>query len=120
MGFHVIGRAVEQAAPLTLPEPPLTRDEHRAIISSYRVRFASYIRSGETTHDRFEDVPEQWRVRVLAVQAYDAHGAMLGSELVEGRYLEEAVGRFLADPNARYLQLHYTFPGRYAARIERG
>jgi hypothetical protein len=117
MNFHIIGLPIERT---TRPDLSPASDQPHAVVSPYRVRFASYIRNGETTHSRFEDVPEQWRMRLLAVQAYDACGVQLGLELVEGRHVEEAVGRLLAGPNARYLQIHYINPGRIAARIERG
>ena len=44
---------------------------------------------------------------------------MVGTDLVDGRELEGAIGRLLADPRAAYLQLHYAKPGCYAARVTR-
>jgi hypothetical protein len=41
-------------------------------------------------------------------------------ELVDGRDLEAAVARQLADPGAAYLHVHFAAAGCYAARIERG
>jgi hypothetical protein len=37
------------------------------------------------------------------VHAFDVHGKLLGSELVEGQYLEAAIEWLLANPNALYL-----------------
>jgi hypothetical protein len=120
MSFHIIGLPAEPIAPpLELSDRLSAGDERHAVDPPYRTRFASYIRSRETTHGRFE-VIEQWRIRLLAVHAFDVHGKLLGSELVEGQYLEAAIERLLADPNAQYLHIHYTYPGRYAATIERG
>lgn len=119
MDIHIGLHAERIALQLALPDLLPAGDEQHAARVAYRLRFASYIRSGETSCDRSSDVPEQWRIRVFAVNAFDAHGAMLGTELVEGRYLEAAIGRLLADPNAQYLKIHYANPGRYAARVER-
>jgi hypothetical protein len=93
--------------------------EHDAIDSLYRMRFASYIRSGATTCGRLDAAPEQIRTRTLAVRAFDMHGSMLSWELVEGRELEAVIGRLLADPKAQYLRVHYAALDRYAAWVER-
>ena len=120
MSFHNAGLPAEPVTlPLALLDALPVSDEHHASDSPYRTRFASYIRCGGTIRDRFAAI-EQWRIRLFAMRAFDAHGKQLGSELVEGRYLEVAIRRLLADPNARYLHIYYTYPGRYAARIERG
>jgi hypothetical protein len=44
---------------------------------------------------------------------------MVGTDLVDGRELEGAIGRLLADRRAAYLHLHYAKPGCYAARVTR-
>ena len=104
MSFHVIGLPIS--------------DRQHAVASPYRMQIACYIRSGDKPHNGLE-VLEQWRVRLLAVHVFDADGMPLGSDLVEGRHLEAAVERLLAEPKAQYLRIHYILPGRYAARIER-
>ena len=97
----------------------LVNYEHHAVESPYRMRFAIYVRSGEETYDRIGDVPEQLRIRTLAVRAFDAEGMMLGWELVEGRELEAAIERLFANERAAYLHVHFAAPGCYAARVER-
>jgi len=98
----------------------LVNYEHHAVESPYRMRFAVYIRKGEETYDRVDEVPEQLRLRSLAVRAFDTNAMMLGWELVEaGGDLEATIERLLADPRAAYLHLHYAAPGCYAARVER-
>jgi Protein of unknown function (DUF1203) len=64
-------------------------------------------------------VPEQLRKRTLAVRAFDAKGMMVGVDLVDGRELEGAITKLLAQPAAEYLHVHYAAPGCYAARVDR-
>ena len=57
--------------------------EHLPVDSPYRMRFAIFVRQGEETYDKVDEVPEQLQRRVLAVRAFDANGMMTGFELVE-------------------------------------
>jgi uncharacterized protein DUF1203 len=93
--------------------------EHHDVGSPYRMRFAIYVRKGEETYDKVDEVPEQLRLRTLAVRAFDADAMMAGWELVEGRDLEAAIERLFANPRAAYLHVHYAAPGCYAAGVER-
>jgi hypothetical protein len=97
----------------------LVNYEHHPVASPYRMRFAVYVRRGEETYDEVDQVPEQLRMRTLAVRAYDADAMMVGWELAEGRELESAIARLFAVPRAAYLHVHYAAPGCYAARVER-
>jgi hypothetical protein len=97
----------------------LVNYEHHAVDSPYRMRFAIYVRKGEETFDKVDEVPQQLRIRSLAVRAFDADGMMTGWELTEGRDLERAIGKLFANPDAAYLHIHYAAPGCYAARVER-
>jgi len=97
----------------------LVNYEHHPVSSPYRMRFALYVRKGEETYDAINEVPEQLRIRMLAVRAFDTAAMMVGWELVDGRDLEGAIERLFADPRAAYLHAHYAAPGCYAARIDR-
>ena len=97
----------------------LVNHEHHAVDSPYRMRFAIYVRKGEETYDAVDEVPEQLRLRKLAVRAWDAEAMMVGHELVDGRELESAVDRLFANPQAKYLHVHFASPGCYAAKVER-
>jgi uncharacterized protein DUF1203 len=93
--------------------------EHHPAASPYRMRFAIFVRRGEEAYDDVDKVPEQLRLRTLAVRAFDADAMMVGCELVDGGELENAIGRLFANPLAAYLHVHYAAPGCYAARVER-
>lgn len=97
----------------------LVNYEHHPVDSPYRMRFAIYVRRGEETYDAVDRVPEQLRLRQLAVRAFDSSAMMVGWELVDGRELEAAIGRLFAEPRAAYLHVHYAAPGCYAARVDR-
>src|SRR5215475_13344208 len=97
----------------------LTHFEHHAVDSPFRSSFAIYVREGEETYDAVNDIPEQLRLRLLAVRAYDADGMLLNADVVDGRELEGAIGRALDDGKAAYLHIDYAKPGCYAARVTR-
>jgi hypothetical protein len=97
----------------------LVNYEHLPVDSPYRMRFAIFVRKGDETYDRVDEVPEQLFRRTLAVRAFDAKGMMVRFELVDGRDLEGAIGKLLSDPNAEYLHVHFAAPGCYAARVDR-
>ena len=97
----------------------LVNYEHHAVASPYRMRFAIFVREGEETYDAVNQIPEQLRLRTLALRAYDTDAMMTGSALSEGRDLESAIARLFANPRADYLHVHFAAPGCYAARVER-
>ncbi len=97
----------------------LVNYEHHPVDSPYRMRFAIFVRKGEETYDKVDEIPEQLRLRTLAVRAFDAGAMMLGFELVDGRNLEQSIERMLTLPRAAYLHIHFAAPGCYAARVER-
>jgi len=97
----------------------LVNYEHHPVSSPYRMRFAVYVRKGEETYDRVDEVPEQLLIRTLAVRAFDVEAMMVGWELVDGHQLEAAIERPFDDHRAAYLHVHYAAPGCYAARVDR-
>ncbi|MEM7026467.1 MAG: DUF1203 domain-containing protein [Pseudomonadota bacterium] len=97
----------------------LVNYEHHPVASPYRMRYAVYVRQGDATYDKVDEVPEQLRLRQLAVRAFDADAMMVDWELIDGRDLEGAIERLFADPRASYIHLHFAAPGCYAARVDR-
>jgi hypothetical protein len=97
----------------------LVNYEHLPVDSPYRMRFAIFVRKGDKTYDKVDEVPEQRRRRMLAIRAFDAKGMMAGFELVDGHELEQVVEKLFANPTAEYLHVHFAAPGCYAARVDR-
>jgi hypothetical protein len=97
----------------------LVNYEHHPVSSPYRMRFGVYVRKGEETYDAIDEVPEQLRIRTLAVRAFDRDAMMVDWELVDGHQLRAVIERLFADPRAAYLHVHYAAPGCYAARVDR-
>ena len=59
----------------------LVNFEHLPVDSPYRMRFAIFVREGDQTYDKVDEVPQQLRERTLAVRAFDDKGMMIGFEL---------------------------------------
>ncbi len=83
------------------------------------MRFAIFVRKGEETYDKADEVPDQLRLRTLALRAFDADAMMVGCEIVDGRHLQAGIARLFAEPRAAYLHVHFAAAGCYAARVER-
>ena len=93
--------------------------EHHPVDSPFRASHAIYVRSGEKIYDAIDQVPEQLRLRLLSVRAFDEKGMLVGADVVDGKQLEGVIGRLFEDERADYLHVHYAKPGCYAARVER-
>jgi hypothetical protein len=96
----------------------LVNYEHLAVATPYRSRHAIYVRAHEVQFDAVDTVPEMLRKRLLSLRGFDADGMMTSADVVEGRMLETAIERQLADPSTQYLHAHIARPGCYAAHIE--
>jgi hypothetical protein len=97
----------------------LVNYEHQDADTPYRSRHAIYVRKGERRYDAVGEIPEQLRKRLLSVRAFDENGMMVDADVIEGRLLEELIGRFFANDAVAYIHLHYARPGCYAARVDR-
>ncbi len=97
----------------------LVNYEHQDADTPYRARHAIYVRQGERRYDKVGEVPEQLRKRLLSVRAFDAEGMMVDADVIEGRLLEDLIGRLFANDAVAYLHLHFARPGCYAARVDR-
>ena len=69
--------------------------------------------------DAVDTIPDVLTSRPLSVRAFDAEDMMIEADLCEGAAVRELLDGLLADPKARYLQVHYARRGCYAARVER-
>ena len=73
----------------------------------------------KTRYDRVDEVPEAMRIRTLSLRAYDADDLIVDADLVDGRHIEELIGRFFDNSKVAYIQAHYAKHGCYAGRIDR-
>jgi hypothetical protein len=93
--------------------------EHHPVDSPYRMRFAIFVREGDQTYDKVNEIPEQLRKRMLAARSFDASGMMVDFRLVDGQELEPAIEKLLTPSNVDYLHIHFAAAGCYAAKVER-
>jgi hypothetical protein len=97
----------------------LVNYEHHSVDSPYRMRFAIFVREGDQTYDRVNEVPEQLRKRRLAVRSFDSKGMMVDHRLVDGQEVEPVIEGLLAPSHVDYLHIHFASPGCYAAKVMR-
>jgi Protein of unknown function (DUF1203) len=97
----------------------LTHFEHQPANTPYRASHAIYVRKGEQTYDAVDQVPEQLRLRLLSVRAFDGKGMMVDADVTDGKELERVIERLLGNGRTDYLHVHYAKHGCYAARIDR-
>lgn len=98
----------------------LVNHEHLPVDTPYRSRHAIFVADGAEQAARYEDtIPEQLRIRLLSVRAFDADGMMIDAEVLEGSGLEAEIERLFADPRAAYLHAHNARRGCFAARVDR-
>jgi hypothetical protein len=83
------------------------------------MRFAIFVREGDQTYDKVNEVPEQLRNRILAVRSFDTNGMMVDNRLVDGNEIEPVLEKLLAPSNVDYLHIHFAAAGCYAAKVER-
>jgi hypothetical protein len=98
----------------------LVHYEHQSAATPFRASHAIYVRPGaEEARPDVGEVPQALRSRMLSLRAFDCAGMLIDADLTDGRELEPAVARLLADPAVAYLHAHFAKPGCYAARIDR-
>jgi hypothetical protein len=93
---------------------------HHVADSPYSASGPIFIR--ETALERAQhdnDLPEQLRIRLLSIRAYDAQGDMVDADVVEGAAADPVVRRLLERADVAFLHVHFARRGCYAARIER-
>jgi hypothetical protein len=106
------------------PEPGesvlLVNYTHLPVETPFRSSYAIYVREGaRDQYDRINEVPEQFRSRVLSLRAFDASDMLCDADIVEGGAAESLIERLLASPQTAYIHAHYAKYGCFAARIDR-
>jgi len=106
------------------PEPGesvlLVNYTHLPVQTPFRSSYAIYVREGaRDRYDRINEVPEQFRSRVLSLRAFDGSGMLRGADIVEGSAVESLIERLLCGEETAYIHAHFAKPGCFAARIDR-
>lgn len=98
----------------------LVNHVHHDVANPYRASHAIFVREGATRrYDAVDEIPDVLRPRTISLRAFDRDDLMTDADLVDGRALEGAIARLLADGRVAYLHAHYAKRGCYAGRIER-
>lgn len=93
---------------------------HLPVETPYRSSYAIYVREGaQSRYDRMDEVPEQFRSRVLSLRAFDEHDMLRDADIVEGAAVESLISRLLSHPETAYVHVHFAKYGCFAARIDR-
>ena len=93
---------------------------HLPIETPFRSSYAIYVREGaHSRYDRVNEVPEQFRSRVLSLRAFDENDMLHDADIVEGAAAESLITRLLSSPETAYIHAHYAKYGCFAARIDR-
>ena len=98
----------------------LVNYEHQPGHTPYRSRHAIYVSRGAArAYDEIDVVPDTIVSRLVAVRAFDGADMMIDADVVEGTKAAALFAKMLANPAAKYLQVHNAKRGCYAARVER-
>lgn len=93
---------------------------HLPVETPYRSSYAIYVREGaRSRYDRINEIPEQFRPRVLSLRAFDEHDMLRDADIAEGAAVESLIERLLSSPETAYIHAHYAKHGCFAARIDR-
>ena len=93
---------------------------HMSPASPYRASGPIYVREGvRETASLINHVPEQQRIRLLSVRAYNETGIMVDADVTEGSELETMIERLLRRDDVAFLHAHNARRGCYSCRIDR-
>jgi hypothetical protein len=93
---------------------------HVTPTSPYRAGGPIFVRQGVSETASFiNHVPDQQRIRLLSVRAYDAAGIMVDADVREGSELETVIERMFRRDDVAFLHAHNARRGCYSCRIDR-
>jgi len=93
---------------------------HLPVATPYRSSYAIYVREGaRVQYDRRNEVPDQFRSRVLSLRAFDETDMLCDADIAEGGAIEGLIERLLSKPETAYIHAHYAKYGCFAGRIDR-
>ena len=97
----------------------LLSHQHQPVHGPYRAAGPIFVRESASRRRITSTIPESFRPRLFSARAYDDGDMILDADVFEGASLEDAIGRFFADDQVRYIFLHQARRGCYAARVDR-
>lgn len=98
----------------------LVPHRHQTSATAYAAEGPIFVKEGARTRAQWtNEIPDQLKVRLISLRAYDRDGMMIDADVVEGRDLKPLIERFLANDAAAYLHAHFARRGCFAALIER-
>lgn len=94
--------------------------EHQSADSPFKSRHAIYVREGvQQKHLRAGEVPQLFKIRMMAARGFNAEGDMVDADVVDGSELDKTIAQMLENQDIDYVQLHYAKPGCFAATATR-
>ncbi len=94
--------------------------EHQPAATPYRQAGPIFIREAAVArYSGSASVPPALAVRLLSLRAFNAAGAMIDADVIEGAALKAAVERLFADSQTTEVHAHYAKRGCFAARLTR-
>ena len=95
--------------------------EHQPAHSPYRASGPIFVReAAREAFDAADFVPPVLRGRLLSFRGYDDADCIVEADVVSGDDAEEAIARFFACDEVRYIHVHNAKRGCFACKIERG
>lgn len=93
--------------------------EHQPAQTPYRQQGPIFVRRAGVKCEAKGVMPPALAIRPLSLRGYDAAGAMIEADLVDGSDAASLIERFFANEQVAYIHAHYARRGCYAARIDR-
>jgi len=93
---------------------------HHDVSSPYRASRPIFVRSGvRMAIPAVDEIPAMLGHRLLSVRGYDAAAIMVGTEVVDGSKLDDAIRRLFTRESISYLHIHNAGAGCYNCRVVR-
>jgi hypothetical protein len=94
--------------------------EHQPAHSPYRASGPIFVRERVApAFDAPDVIPPVLRIRMLSLRGYDPRDCIVEADVVSGDTVEEAITRFFARNDVRYIHVHNAKRGCFACRIDR-
>jgi hypothetical protein len=93
---------------------------HQPCATAYASQGPIFVRERRApTAEVIDEVPDQFKARLISLRAYDGDDMMIDADVVDGKELKPLIERFLANENTAYLHAHFARRGCFAGKIER-